>query len=251
MSSRKPSYVNVCISYTGFSLYIIGNAMRQAIQRRWRSVRSQRRRRKVSTTSTSLSLNRATDWASFQAAAARWKLPTENLIYADVDGNIGWIGNDNPQQRVNDAVARVVRTVESESEADRLLALGKVQFVLSIPEDFSRRLLRGERPTLLLTADATDPAATSNAVGAFRLLADALHVACLADEAAHLRKVAALDADFFEIILTSWPVHISATVIDAPSALCASIGEAGTSPHSPFIASLYGITSGSARSAGV
>jgi len=39
----------------------------------------------------SLSLNRATDWASFQEAAARWKLPTENLVYADVDGNIGWV----------------------------------------------------------------------------------------------------------------------------------------------------------------
>ena len=39
----------------------------------------------------SLSLNRARDWASFQEAAARWKLPTENLVYADVDGNIGWV----------------------------------------------------------------------------------------------------------------------------------------------------------------
>jgi penicillin amidase len=38
-----------------------------------------------------LSVNRATDWTSFLGAAARWKLPTENLIYADVDGNIGWI----------------------------------------------------------------------------------------------------------------------------------------------------------------
>ena len=38
-----------------------------------------------------LSVDRARDWQSFLAAAARWKLPTENLIYADVDGNIGWI----------------------------------------------------------------------------------------------------------------------------------------------------------------
>jgi hypothetical protein len=38
-----------------------------------------------------LSVNRATDWATFKAATARWKLPTENLIYADVDGNIGWV----------------------------------------------------------------------------------------------------------------------------------------------------------------
>lgn len=38
-----------------------------------------------------LSINRATDWTSFTEAAYRWRLPTENLIYADVDGNIGWI----------------------------------------------------------------------------------------------------------------------------------------------------------------
>jgi penicillin amidase len=38
-----------------------------------------------------LSINRATDWESFKAAAYRWRLPTENLIYADVDGNIGWV----------------------------------------------------------------------------------------------------------------------------------------------------------------
>ena len=39
----------------------------------------------------SLSLDRVRDWATFQDAAARWKLPTENLVYADVDGNIGWV----------------------------------------------------------------------------------------------------------------------------------------------------------------
>ena len=38
-----------------------------------------------------ISVNRARDWKTFQAAASRWKLPTENLVYADVDGNIGWI----------------------------------------------------------------------------------------------------------------------------------------------------------------
>ncbi len=38
-----------------------------------------------------LSINRASDWASFKEAAYRWRLPTENLVYADVDGNIGWV----------------------------------------------------------------------------------------------------------------------------------------------------------------
>src|SRR5256712_792843 len=38
-----------------------------------------------------LAVDRARDWPGFLSAAARWKLPTENLVYADVDGNIGWI----------------------------------------------------------------------------------------------------------------------------------------------------------------
>ena len=39
----------------------------------------------------SLSLNRAANHQQFLAAAGRWKLPSANLVYADVDGNIGWI----------------------------------------------------------------------------------------------------------------------------------------------------------------
>jgi ABC-2 type transport system permease protein len=60
----------------------------------------------------------------------------------------------------------------SEAQADNLLRLGDVQFVIDIPENFSRKLLRGERPTLLIEADATDPAATGPAIAAFRAIAD-------------------------------------------------------------------------------
>jgi penicillin amidase len=38
----------------------------------------------------SLSLNRAENWQEFLKALERWKVPSENLVYADVDGNIGW-----------------------------------------------------------------------------------------------------------------------------------------------------------------
>jgi len=58
-----------------------------------------------------------------------------------------------------------------EAGADRLLERGDVQFAVVIPPDFSRRLERGERPTLLVAADATDPAATGNALAALNALA--------------------------------------------------------------------------------
>jgi ABC-2 type transport system permease protein len=57
-----------------------------------------------------------------------------------------------------------VRQLASEAEAREVLARGQVQFVVNIPENFSRDLLRGDRPALLVEADATDPAATGNAL---------------------------------------------------------------------------------------
>lgn len=88
----------------------------------------------------------------------------------------------------NSAYFRLVRTASSEAEARQLIDLGEVQFVLSVPEDFSRKLQRGERPALLLTADATDPAATSNAVAAFRVLAESALTRDLDGPLRHLRR---------------------------------------------------------------
>jgi len=39
----------------------------------------------------SLTLNRVQNWKEFLKGMERWKVPSENLIYADVDGNIGWV----------------------------------------------------------------------------------------------------------------------------------------------------------------
>lgn len=37
----------------------------------------------------SLAVDRASNWKEFEEAMARWKVPSENIVYADVDGNIG------------------------------------------------------------------------------------------------------------------------------------------------------------------
>ena len=50
----------------------------------------------------------------------------------------------------NTGYFQIVQQVHSEAEADRLLAEGKVQFVVNIPPDFSHQLVRGERPVILL-----------------------------------------------------------------------------------------------------
>jgi ABC-2 type transport system permease protein len=63
---------------------------------------------------------------------------------------------------------RFVREVNSEADAENALARGEVQFVVTIPANFSRDLLRGDKPTLLVEADATDPSATGNAIASLR-----------------------------------------------------------------------------------
>lgn len=65
----------------------------------------------------------------------------------------------------------VTRAATSEAEIDRLLAEGEVQFAVTIPAGFARDLQRGTRPVLLVEADATDPAATGNALSALSTIA--------------------------------------------------------------------------------
>lgn len=61
---------------------------------------------------------------------------------------------------------KITHQVRDEAEFDRLLASGEVLFAIEIPRGFERALRRGERPALLIAADATDPVATSSAMGA-------------------------------------------------------------------------------------
>ena len=67
----------------------------------------------------------------------------------------------------------VVAPNATDAEATRLMELGDVQFILQIPSDFSRRLVHGDRPALLIEADASDPAAAGNALAAVAQLSTA------------------------------------------------------------------------------
>ena len=88
----------------------------------------------------------------------------------------------------NSGYFRIVREVASEGEIERLLAEGRVQFAITVPENFSRKLVRGERPVLLVEADAADPAATSNAVSALQNLNQTALTRDLGGSLAHLRN---------------------------------------------------------------
>jgi len=66
----------------------------------------------------------------------------------------------------NTGYMRFTHQPRSEAEANELLQSGQVQFVVTIPSDFTRRLVRGERAQILIDADATDPMAAANPLAA-------------------------------------------------------------------------------------
>jgi ABC-2 type transport system permease protein len=86
------------------------------------------------------------------------------------------LADNGPQGRTlltaiqNSTYFKFVTRLKSEEEARQALLRGKVQFVISIPEDFSRDLMRGDRPAVLIEADATDPAATAYALGSLNTI---------------------------------------------------------------------------------
>jgi len=60
----------------------------------------------------------------------------------------------------------IVQTVRTPAELDRLFERGTVLFAVTIPGDFTRRVVRGENPQILVEADASDPTATASGVAA-------------------------------------------------------------------------------------
>ena len=60
----------------------------------------------------------------------------------------------------------IEHSARSPAEMNRLIERGAVQFAITIPGDFTRRVVRRDKPQILVEADASDPAATSGAVAA-------------------------------------------------------------------------------------
>ncbi|MCW2276566.1 ABC transporter permease subunit [Rhodoblastus acidophilus] len=66
---------------------------------------------------------------------------------------------------------RFVERPRTAAEAERLIQSGAVAFLVVIPSDFGARVDRNDQPRILVKADATDPSAASNAIGALEVIA--------------------------------------------------------------------------------
>ncbi len=93
-------------------------------------------------------------------------LPTAVLLQESSD-----LGRTILKAMQNTRYFSVIHQVQDEAEFDRLLASGKVLFGVEIPRGFERALRRGDRPAMLVAADATDPVASGSALGALSQLA--------------------------------------------------------------------------------
>ncbi|MGZ5242199.1 MAG: ABC transporter permease [Caldimonas sp.] len=96
----------------------------------------------------------------------------KGLPTALVSADTGPMGRSVAAALQNTGYFRIVHVGESESEGERWIESGEAQFMIAIPPDFSRRVLRGERPALLVAVDGTDPSASGNALAALAQLAD-------------------------------------------------------------------------------
>jgi ABC-2 type transport system permease protein len=97
-------------------------------------------------------------------------LPTAVLMQESSD-----VGRTILKALENTRYFKVTRRVGDEAEFDRVLKSGQVLFGIEIPQNFERDLRRGDQPAILVAADATDPVASSNALGALnQLIATAL-----------------------------------------------------------------------------
>ena len=92
----------------------------------------------------------------------------KHLPTAILDNDRSIFSRDMAMAMKNSLYFDFTKEIATEAEADELLRLGRIQFVLTIPQHFGRDLVRGQRPVVLLEADATDPSATSNAISAIR-----------------------------------------------------------------------------------
>lgn len=70
----------------------------------------------------------------------------------------------------NTAYFHFLYEVHDVDDFDNLLKSGKVLFGVEIPRGFERAVRRGDRPALLVAADATDPVAASAAIGSLGMV---------------------------------------------------------------------------------
>ena len=108
----------------------------------------------------------------------------------------------------NSSYFRFISPASTEAEAEQLLKKAKIQFIVHFPPHFSRDIVRGLSPNLLLEVDATDPAASSRALSVF---SDLSHLALKREAVGSLAYLKDLPAAFTPLVHAKYnPLAITA-----------------------------------------
>jgi ABC-2 type transport system permease protein len=94
-------------------------------------------------------------------------LPTAVLLQESSD-----VGRSILAALQNTKYFKVTQQLRDAAEFDQVLSSGKVLFAVEVPSGFERALRRGDKPALLVAADATDPVASGPAVAALSQIVD-------------------------------------------------------------------------------
>jgi ABC-2 type transport system permease protein len=94
-------------------------------------------------------------------------LPTAVLLQESSD-----VGRSILAALQNTKYFKVTQQLRDAAEFDQVLSSGKVLFAVEVPSGFERALRRGDKPALLVAADATDPVASGPAVAALAQIVD-------------------------------------------------------------------------------
>jgi ABC-2 type transport system permease protein len=82
----------------------------------------------------------------------------------------------------------IVAITHRAEDGEAMVRSGRANFLISIPEGFERRMVRGERPQILIAADASDPVAAGGALGAIERIAQSAFAADLTGPLAYLAQ---------------------------------------------------------------
>jgi ABC-2 type transport system permease protein len=92
------------------------------------------------------------------------------------------------QGLTNTEYFKIIRNVQTEQEARKLIATGEVLFVVTIPTDFTRNIIRNDHPSILIEMDATDPVATGSAIAAVNNLSQTVFETALTGSLDYLKS---------------------------------------------------------------
>ncbi|MDR1693899.1 MAG: ABC transporter permease [Lactobacillaceae bacterium] len=87
----------------------------------------------------------------------------------------------------NSGYFKIEKEITTDKEGKELLQSGKMQFVITIPDNFSRNLIRGDKPSILIEIDATDPVTIAGAASSLQGIIKSIIIRDLKGPVAHLR----------------------------------------------------------------